>query len=54
MDITKLMLLKQFFDILDTDGKEAAIQFAERITGEEIERTDKEKPHLRVVDEASD
>lgn len=51
-DLVNLMNLAKFTEILEKEGKEAALQFAEEITGEKMERTDKEKPHLRVVDEA--
>ena len=50
MDMKTIASLLRFFEILDTEGEEAAIKYAEEQTGEKI--ADKEKPHLRVVDEA--
>lgn len=56
MEIEQIMRLKKFFDIMDTQGKEAAIQYVEEVTGEPIERTDPDaqRPRLQVVDEAFD
>jgi hypothetical protein len=45
----KLANLKMFCQILETKGEDAAVKYAEMVTGEKILEEETEKPHLTRV-----